>query len=183
MMMAGMTMRSCRLALVVLKPSRDRIRCLYYIVIKNKLFLGLCPKIFYFANMIKKIILSLFFAVAFVFAADPVTIEGRLTEIPGKMPSNDLYSYVYVFKYKVSKVVSGKLDAKDVLVGVYNPLIARGKVKDKMADKAKGNVSEFKAKAKHTLKLIPLEGNWDGAVEDEYFDDESPRYLAIEVNE
>ena len=33
------------------------------------------------------------------------------------------------------------------------------------------------------LKLIPLEGNWDGAVEDEYFDDESPRYLAIEVNE
>ena len=81
------------------------------------------------------------------------------------------------------KVESGKLDAKDVLVGVYNPLIARGKVKDKMADKSKGNVGEFKAKAKHKLKLVPLEGNWDGAVEDEYFDDESPRYLAIEVNE
>lgn len=133
--------------------------------------------------MIKKIFLSLILAAAFVFAADPITIEGRLTEIPGKMPSNDLYSYVYVFKYKVSKVVSGKLDAKEVLVGVYNPLIARGKVKDKMADKSKGNVGEFKAKSKHTLKLIPLEGNWDGAVEDEYFDDESPRYLAIEVNE
>ena len=116
--------------------------------------------------MLKKIILSLFLAAAFVFAADPITIEGRLTEIPGKMPSNDLYSYVYVFKYKVQKVVSGKLDAKD-----------------KMADKSKGNVGEFKAKSKYTLKLIPLEGNWDGAVEDEYFDDESPRYLAIEVNE
>ena len=154
-----------------------------YIVIKNKLYEGVKFKIFYFTIMIKKIILSLILAAAFVFAADPVTIEGRLTEIPGKMPSNDLYSYVYVFKYKVSKVVSGKLDAKEVLVGVYNPLIARGKVKDKMADKAKGNVGEFKAKAKHTLKLIPLEGNWDGAVEDEYFDDESPRYLAIEVNE
>ena len=87
--------------------------------------------------MIKKIFLSLILAAAFVFAADPITIEGRLTEIPGKMPSNDLYSYVYVFKYKVSKVVSGKLDAKEVLVGVYNPLIARGKVKDKMADKSK----------------------------------------------
>ena len=96
--------------------------------------------------MLKKIILSLFFVAAFAFAADPITIEGRLTEIPGKMPSNDLYSYVYVFKYKVTKVVSGKLDAKDVLVGVYNPLIARGKVKDKMADKSKGNVGEFKAK-------------------------------------
>ena len=44
-------------------------------------------------------------------------------------------------------------------------------------------VGEFKAKSKYTLKLIPLEGNWDGAVEDEYFDDESPRYLALEVNE
>ena len=135
--------------------------------------------------MLKKLFIAILAAAAFTFAADPVTVEARLTEIPGKMPSNDLYSYVYVFKYKVQKVVSGKLDAKEILVGVYNPLIARGKVKDKMADKSKGNVGEFKAKAKakHTLKIVPLEGNWDGAVEDEYFDDEAPRYLAIEVNE
>lgn len=133
--------------------------------------------------MVKKLVLALLVAAAFGFAADPITIEARLTEIPGKMPSNDLYSYVYVFKYKVLKVVSGSLDAKEILVGVYNPLIARGKVKDKMADKSKGNVGEFKAKAKHTLKIVPLEGNWDGAVEDEYFDDESARYLAVEVNE
>lgn len=126
----------------------------------------------------KKIALILLALAMFAFA-DPISVEGRLTEIPGKMPSNDLYSYVYVLKYKV---ISG-MDAKEILVGVYNPLIARGKVKDKMADKSKGNVSEFKAKAKHKLTLVPLEGNWDGAVEDEYFDDESPRYLAIEVNE
>lgn len=132
--------------------------------------------------MFKKLFLALL-AFAVVSFADPISIEGRLTEIPGKMPSNDLYSYVYVFKYKVLAVTAGKLDAKEILVGVYNPLIARGKVADKMADKAKGNVGEFKAKAKHKLKLIPLEGNWDGAIEDEYFDDESPRYLAIEVNE
>lgn len=128
--------------------------------------------------MLKKLAIALFTLAVFAFA-DPISMEGRLTEIPGKMPSNDLYSYVYVFKYKV---LSG-MDAKEVLVGVYNPLIARGKVKDKMAEKSKGNVSEFKAKAKHKMKLVPLEGNWDGAVEDEYFDDESPRYLAIEVNE
>lgn len=133
--------------------------------------------------MMKKILIAIFVMAALSFAAEPITIEARLSEIPGKMPSNDLYSYVYVFKYKVLKVVSGSLDAKDVLVGVYNPLIARGKVKDKMAEKSKGNVSEFKAKAKHTLKLIPLESNWDGAIEDEYFDDESTRYLAVEVNE
>ena len=133
--------------------------------------------------MFKKILIAILAAVAFSIAAEPVTVEARLTEIPGKMPSNDLYSYVYVFKYKVLKVVSGSLDAKEILVGVYNPLIARGKVKDKMADKSKGNVGEFKAKAKHTLKIVPLEGNWDGALEDEYFDDESTRYLAVEVNE
>lgn len=133
--------------------------------------------------MFKKIFIAILAAAAFALAAEPITVEARLTEIPGKMPSNDLYSYVYVFKYKVLKVVSGSLDAKEILVGVYNPLIARGKVKDKMADKSKGNVGEFKAKAKHTLKIVPLEGNWDGALEDEYFDNESPRYLAVEVNE
>lgn len=134
--------------------------------------------------MLKKTLMVLLLALAaFAAAADPIVVEGRLTEIPGKMPGNDLYSYVYVFKYKVLKVESGTLDSKEILVGVYNPLIARGKVKDKMADKSKGNVGEFKAKAKYRLTLVPLEGNWDGAVEDEYFDDESPRYLAIEVNE
>jgi hypothetical protein len=61
--------------------------------------------------MIKKLMFILLAAVAFA-VADPISIEGRLTEIPGKMPSNDLYSYVYVFKYKVLKVESGSLDAK-----------------------------------------------------------------------
>jgi len=132
--------------------------------------------------LMKKILTILLLLSAFAFSADLV-VEGKLTEVPGKMPTNDLYSYVYMFKYKVIKVVSGDLKKKEVLVGVYNPLIARGQVKDKMMAKAKGNVRSFKAGDKHTLKLIPLEGNWDGAIEDEYFDDESERYLAIEVNQ
>ena len=61
--------------------------------------------------MFKKLFIAILAAAAFTLAADPITVEARLTEIPGKMPSNDLYSYVYVFKYKVQKVVSGKLDA------------------------------------------------------------------------
>ena len=52
----------------------------------------------YICSMIKKWILIVLAAAAFTLAADPVTVEARLTEIPGKMPSNDLYSYVYVFK-------------------------------------------------------------------------------------
>ena len=65
------------------------------------------------------------FALAMFAVADSISIEGRLTEIPGKM-----------------------------------------------ADKSKGNVGEFKAKAKHKLKLVPLEGNWDGAVDGRNLKDE-----------
>lgn len=113
--------------------------------------------------------------------AEGISIEGKLAEIPGKMPPNDLYNYVYVLKYKVTKVIDGEFSGKEILVGVYNPLTARGQVTDKMAAKSKGDVRVFKAGDKHVLKLLPLEGNYDGAVEDEYFDDESPRYLAVEV--
>ena len=128
----------------------------------------------------KKILSMMLFLSAFLFAEN-LTVEGKLSEIPGKMPPNDLYNYVYVLKYKVTKVVEGKFDGKEILIGVYNPLIARGQVKDKMADKSKGDVRAFKVGDKHTLKLVKLEGNYDGAVEDEYFDDESERYLAVEV--
>ncbi|MDY6284758.1 MAG: hypothetical protein SPL19_01485 [Fibrobacter sp.] len=128
----------------------------------------------------KKILSMMLFLSAFLFAEN-LTVEGKLSEIPGKMPPNDLYNYVYVLKYKVTKVVEGKFDGKEILVGVYNPLIARGQVKDKMVDKSKGDVRAFKVGDKHTLKLVKLEGNYDGAVEDEYFDDESERYLAVEV--
>lgn len=130
----------------------------------------------------KKLFLLLLLCVAFAFSAE-LTVEAKVTEIPGKMPPNDLYNYVYIIKYKVIKVTKGTLAQKEILVGVYNPLIPRGEVKDKMASKAKGNVHAFKAGDKHILKLIPLEDNYDGAVEDEYFDDESDRYLAVEVLE
>ena len=43
--------------------------------------------------MLKKLFVLMFAAAVFA-VADPIAIEGRLTEIPGKMPSNDLYSYV-----------------------------------------------------------------------------------------
>ena len=52
-----------------------------------------------------------------------------------------------------------------------------------MAANSKGNVREFKADAKHRLVLVPLESVWQEALEDEYFDDESIRYFAIEVTE
>lgn len=128
----------------------------------------------------KKTIVALLLSALFAFAEN-LTVEGKLSEIAGKMPPNDLYNYVYVLKYKVTRVVEGKFDGKEILVGVYNPLTPRGQVTDKMASKAKGNVRAFRAGDRHLLKLVPLEGNYDGAVEDEYFDDDSERFLAVEV--
>ncbi len=128
----------------------------------------------------KKILLLLLLALSVSFAEN-LTIQGKLTEIPGKMPPNDLYNYVYILKYKVTKVLEGKFAGKEILVGVYNPLTPRGASADKMAKLFQGDVRAFKAGDSHVLKLLPLEGNYSGAVEDEYFDDESERYLAVEV--
>lgn len=131
----------------------------------------------------RKFLFFLLCGMAFVYSADPLIVEARLTEIPGKMPGNDLYNYVYIFKYKVLKVVQGDFKGKEILVGVYNPKIPRGSVRDKMAESAKGNVREFKANDKHRLILVPMESVWKGALEDEYFDDEATRYFAREVIE
>ena len=115
------------------------------------------------------------------FAADTqVIVQARLIEIPGTMPPNELYNYVYVMKYKVEKVIEGKLEVQEILVGQYNPLMSRSQLAGPLKDKVSGDVDKFKVGAKQTLTLVSLEKNWDGAVEDEFFDDEdSIRWLAI----
>ncbi len=112
-----------------------------------------------------------------------VEVVARLMEIPGKMPANDLYNYVYIFKYKVVKVVSGALESKEILVGEYNPKIPRSQVKDKMDAFVDGNVQSFKAGDVHRLRLVqPLDKIWKDAVEDEYFDDTSDRWFALQTD-
>ena len=37
-------------------------------------------------------------------------VTAQLTEIPGPFPSNDLYNYVYVFKYRVILIHRGKIE-------------------------------------------------------------------------
>lgn len=110
-------------------------------------------------------------------------VQARLVEIPGKLPGNDLYSYVYVFKYRIVKVELGKTTAKEIYVGQYNPRQARDKVKDKMDAYVNGNLVEFKAGDLHRLQLVkPLEKIWKDATEDEYFDDDSERWFAISTD-
>jgi hypothetical protein len=115
-------------------------------------------------------------------SGDTIKMEARLIEIPGKFPSNDLYNYVYIMKYKVIKVVKGAYTNKEILVGHYNPLVPRDGIKDKMAETVHGNVKRFEVNDRHMLTLFPLEKVWKDAVEDDYTDADLESYFAIVAN-
>jgi hypothetical protein len=115
--------------------------------------------------------------------ADTLIVNAKLIEIPGKLPPNDLYNYVYIMKYQILTVQKGTCTDKEILVGQYNPLIARNMVKDKMDQYVNGNVKAFVTGDKHVLKLItPIESVWKDAIEDEYFDSDLPKYYAIQTD-
>ena len=115
---------------------------------------------------------------------DTLKVVGRVIEIPGTFPPNDLYNYVYVMKYRVMKVLNGSYDEKEILVGHYNPLIPRQKIKDKMDEYVEGDVEKFEEGNKHELVLInPIDKVWKEALEDEYFDiDMSEKYYAVRAD-
>ena len=114
---------------------------------------------------------------------DTLVILARCIEIPGKFAANDLYNYVYIMKYRVLKVIKGTYPGQEILVGHYNPLIPRQRIKDKMAPFARGNVARFETGAKHTLTLItPLERVWKDAVEDDYTDSDLDKYYALKAD-
>jgi hypothetical protein len=115
---------------------------------------------------------------------DTVKVTARVLEIAGTFPPNDLYDYVYVMKYRVVKVVSGTCTQKEILVGHYNPLIPRKKVKDKMDKFVDGDVEKFEVGATHSLVLVkPIDLVWGEALEDEYFDvDASEKFYALKAD-
>jgi hypothetical protein len=115
--------------------------------------------------------------------SDTLVVTARLTELPGKMPPNDLYNYVYIMKYRVLKVEKGTLAETELLVGHYNPLIARKQIRDKMDPFVDGTVDRFTVGARHRLTLIsPVERVWKDAVEDDYVDVEGTRYFALKAD-
>jgi hypothetical protein len=114
---------------------------------------------------------------------DTLVVVARITEIPGKFASNDLYNYVYIMKYRVLSVVKGSCKAQEILVGHYNPLIPRAKIKDAMKKNVSGTVEKFEVGAKHKLWLVtPIEKVWKDAVEDEYSDSDLAKYFAVRAD-
>jgi hypothetical protein len=115
--------------------------------------------------------------------ADTLVITARLTEIPGKFAPNDLYNYVYIMKYHVLKVEKGSYTGQEILIGHYNPLVPRKRIRDKMTGNAAGDVTQFRMGDVHRLVLIqPIERVWKDAVEDEYFDSDLDKYYALRVD-
>ena len=108
-----------------------------------------------------------------------LVITAELADIPGQFPANELYNYAYVMKYKVVRVIQGSYGEPEILVGHYNPRIARAEIKDEQDAKVGGNVASFQKGDVHYLVLNPLDGEWTGAVEDEYFNDKRPRWWAL----
>jgi hypothetical protein len=109
-----------------------------------------------------------------------VEVTAQLTEIPGKFPSNDLYNYAYVFKYRILKVHRGNVPAGEILVAQYNPLKPRREAQDDVSGKVGGRVETFRAGDVHRMAMeVPLDQFWMGGVVDKYFEEKGTRYWAI----
>jgi hypothetical protein len=116
-------------------------------------------------------------------AGDTLVVIARITEIAGKFAPNDLYNYVYIMKYRILSVVKGSHKGQDILVGHYNPLIPRNRIKDAMKKYVSGSVEKFEVGAKQKLTLIaPIENVWKDAVDDEYPDSDLEKYFALKAD-
>lgn len=108
-----------------------------------------------------------------------LVITATLRDISGPYPSNDIYNYAFVMRYEVAEVHQGAYADKDILVGHYNPRMAREEVKDDQDPKVGGNLKSFQVGDSHYLVLSPLDGIWTGAIEDEYYKDKRARHWAL----
>jgi hypothetical protein len=114
---------------------------------------------------------------------DTLVVIARITEIPGKFASNDLYNYVYIMKYRVLSVVKGVYKPQDILIGHYNPLIPRAQIKDIMKKTVAGNVEKFEVGGKQKLWLIsPIDKVCKDAVDDEYSDSDLIKFFAVKAD-
>jgi hypothetical protein len=110
-------------------------------------------------------------------------VTAQLVEIPGEFPSNDLYNYAYVLKYKVLKTHRGSIPTVEILVGQYNPLKPRAQAQDDASGKVGGQLTSFRTGDIHRMALeSPLDHFWMGGIVDKYFGSGGTRYWAVWTN-
>lgn len=108
-----------------------------------------------------------------------LVMTAKLMDIAGSFPADEIYNYAYVMKYQVIQVSQGTYADTEILVGHYNPRMAREAIKDEQDAKVGGNVKSFQVGDTHYLVLSRLDDVFTGAVEDDYFKDKRPRYWAM----
>jgi hypothetical protein len=110
-------------------------------------------------------------------------VTAQLVEIPGQFPSNDLYNYAYVLKYKVLQTHRGTVPGAEILVAQYNPLKPREQAQDDVSGKVGGHLTSFRAGDIHRMALeSPLDQFWMGGIVDKYFGTSGTRYWAVWTN-
>ena len=120
----------------------------------------------------------------FVTKLGTAEVTAKLLEIPGKFPSNDLYNYAFILKYKVLKVHRGNIPSHgEILVGQYNPLKPREQAADDDSGKIGGHLTAFRAGDIHRMALeSPLDKSYMGGIVDKYFGVAGTRYWAVWTN-
>ncbi|MPY86981.1 MAG: hypothetical protein GEU99_03575 [Luteitalea sp.] len=112
-----------------------------------------------------------------------IEVTARLLEIPGEFPSNELYNYAFILKYRVLVVHRGEIKEEDILVGQYNPRKPRSDAEDDFSGTVGGDLTRFRAGDVHRLALAaPLDEYWMGGIIDKYFDQKGVRYWAFWTN-
>ncbi len=118
-----------------------------------------------------------------------VEVTAKLTEIiphndEVTFPANDLYDYVYVFKYEVQEVHRGEDVSETVYVGQYNPLKPRADAADARAEGIGGDLKAFKAGDVHRMALeVPIDEHYMGPIINKYFGKtKGPIYWAVWTN-
>ena len=110
-------------------------------------------------------------------------VTAELVDIPGPFPSNDLYNYAYVLKYRVLKVHRGNVPIGEILVGQYNPLKPRDQAQDDVSGKVGGHLRSFRRGDIHRMALdSPIDQHWMGGIIDKYFATSGTRYWAVWTN-
>lgn len=100
-----------------------------------------------------------------------VEVTARLEEVPdGAIFKRDLYDYATILKYRVLKVLRGKVDGDTLYIGHYDPWKPRAEAADKRAPKIGGSVRQFQAGQTHHMALeVPIEDYFMGGIVNKYF--------------
>jgi hypothetical protein len=118
-------------------------------------------------------------------AVGTVEVTARLVEVPeGAIFKRDLYNYATILKYEIIKVHRGKIDAKTIFVGQYNPWKPRAEAADNRNKGIGGDLKQFRAGQVHRMAMeAPLDDYYMGGIVNKYFgQDTGPLYWAVWTN-